>query len=644
VSLAAISFSSARGQEKESQPRGESPDPPENVTEPAQVPPQPNALLRTLKKVEEYGDPVMMFFNTYLGTVIFFEIGRSEQDFRIELKNVSSRPEERVDQLIDALGELKAEARSKGVSIPGVITELSVVLPIAGKTAARKEKDDFAALSKTLRRRAAVELERAKALHGVKVAVTGANGASPSLTLKTIRKGIPFIVLWLIAGASFLTIRMGFISIRGFRHAVVVTAGKYDNAREHGEVNHFQALTTALSATVGLGNIAGVTTAIIAGGPGAVVWMIVAGFLGMTSKMAECTLGQMYRRDRSDGQVMGGAMYYLSDGLKSIGLGPLGAVLAVMFAAMCVGGSFAGGNAYQVNQSLSAIQESIPFFKEHPASYGLLMAVLTGVVILGGIKRIANVADKIVPTMCGLYIACCLLVVVTNLGTIPAVIGLVLQSAMTPEAGYGGVLGVLTMGFQRAAFSNEAGVGSAAIAHSAAKSEYPVREGIVALLEPFIDTIVVCSMTAALIITSGAHDSTNEAYTGLIQEAKFAAVTGKAIGSRVPGGEWFLCVAVFLFAFSTQISWSYYGERCWAYLFGDGRSLVYKVIFLGFTFFGAIVSSTAALDFGDLMILGMAFPNLLGVVLLSGQVRRSLDDYWAKYKAGEFDVAKNGQA
>ncbi|MCA9170750.1 MAG: amino acid carrier protein, partial [Planctomycetales bacterium] len=314
---------------------------------------------------------------------------------------------------------------------------------------------------------------------------------------------VPLAVLWLILGAVFFTLKMQFINFRGFFHAIEVTMGKFDKPGAEGEVSHFQALTAALSATVGLGNIAGVAIAVSAGGPGATFWMIVAGLLGMTSKFAECTLGQRYRQIRPDGRVMGGAMYYLSNGLTEIGLRPLGTVLALLFTVLCIGGSFGGGCAFQVNQSLGAVRQTFPALAGHEWVYGLIMTGLVGIVIIGGIRRIAAIAEKIVPLMCGVYVAACFFILLKNAALLPNAITEIVSGAFTPEAGYGGFLGVLIQGFRRAAFSNEAGVGSAAIAHSAAKTRYPVREGIVALLEPFIDTVVVCSMTALVIVITG---------------------------------------------------------------------------------------------------------------------------------------------
>ena len=451
------------------------------------------------------------------------------------------------------------------------------------------------------------------------------------------RVNFPLAVLWLILGAVYFTLRMGFINLRGFGHALRVTRGDYDDPDDEGEVSHFQALTSALSATVGLGNIASVAIAVSVGGPGAILWLLVAGFLGMSSKFVECTLGQKYRKLRPDGRVMGGAMYYLSDGLADKGFGGLGKFLALFFAVLCIGGSLGGGNTFQVNQSLNAIERTVPFFAEYRWVYGLIMAALVGVVILGGIKRIASTAEKIVPFMCGLYVLLCLWVIVSNFDEIGTALSTIWSSAFTPMAGYGGMLGVLVQGFKRAAFSNEAGVGSAAIAHSAAKTKYPVREGFVALLEPFIDTIVVCTLTALVIVITGACEPTAPEFAEyhFAGGANGAGLTSAAFGSAVSWFPHVLSIAVMLFAFSTLISWSYYGERCWAYLFGDRSTMVYRVIFLIFTFLGSIITSKNVLDFGDLMILGMAFPNILGLVFLSGDVRRDLDAYWSKLESGE---------
>jgi AGCS family alanine or glycine:cation symporter len=450
---------------------------------------------------------------------------------------------------------------------------------------------------------------------------------------------IPLVVAWLVVGAIFFTIRMGFINFRGFKHAIDVVRGKYDNPDAEGEVSHFQALSSALSATVGLGNIAGVAIAVSLGGPGAIFWMIIAGFLGMSSKFTECTLGQKYRETRPDGRVMGGAMFYLTKGLAEKGFGGFGKVLAVLFAILCIGGSFGGGNTFQVNQSLNAVQETLPWLADHRWVFGLVMAVLTGLVIIGGIKRIALTAEKIVPAMCGIYLLTCLAVLFKHTSEIPAAFGTIIDSAFNPGAAWGGFIGVLVIGFKRAAFSNEAGVGSAAIAHSAARTKYPVREGIVALLEPFIDTIIVCTMTGLVIVITGHYEggSAAEVAKPFAEANNGAGLTSKVFGAEIVWFPYILSVAVVLFAFSTMISWSYYGERCWAWLFGDGSSMVYRWLFLLMVFLGSIITSTNVLDFGDLMILGMAFPNVLGLYFLAGGVKSDLNDYLDKLKKGEFE-------
>ena len=457
---------------------------------------------------------------------------------------------------------------------------------------------------------------------------------------------IPLIVLWLVFGALFFTLRMRFVNLRLFRHAIDVVRGKYTNPNSVGEVSHFQALTSALSATVGLGNIAGVAIAVGVGGPGATFWMIVAGFLGMASKFTECTLGQKYRTVSERGEVMGGAMHYLSRGLKTErGLPRLGQGLAILFCILCVGASFGGGNAFQVKQSLEAVAEVVPFLAESQWVYGVVMAIAVGVVILGGIKSIAQTAEKIVPLMCGVYLLAALYVILAHASEVPRAFGLIFSGAFSPDALYGGAIGVLVVGFKRAAFSNEAGIGSAAIAHAAAKTEYPVREGVVALLEPFIDTIVVCTMTALVIVITGAYQ--NPEYGALIANNKGAALTSQAMGEVISFFPYVLSIAVVLFAYSTMISWSYYGERCWAWLFGEdgalfsmgkSASLIYRIIFLLFAFLGSIVTATNILDFSDLMILGMALPNIYGLLLLTRGVRQDLDSYEEKLQAGSFPI------
>ncbi len=445
---------------------------------------------------------------------------------------------------------------------------------------------------------------------------------------------IPVVVAWLVFGACFFTLRMAFVNLRAFPHAIKVTMGAYDDPEEEGEISHFQALSSALSATVVLGNIAGVAVAVGAGGPGAVFWMIVAGFLGMSSKFTECTLGQMYRITRPDGSVSGGPMHYLDKGLEELGLRPLGKLLAVTFAVMCVGGSLGGGNMFQANQSFAAVFDVLTSYGLVQASaqttasvvYGLVLAGLVGVVIIGGIKRIGRAAEIIVPVMVGIYLLAGIAVLVANAAHVPAAFGTIFSEAFTPQAGLGGMAGVLVQGFRRAAFSNEAGVGSASIAHSAATTQYPVREGIVALLEPFIDTIVVCTMTGVVVVVTGAYK----------QPGDGVLMTSNAFASVLPWFPIVLSLAVLLFAFSTMISWSYYGERCAIWMFGDVVRTPYRLFFLVCVFFGSVFNLGPVLDFSDLMILGMAFPNILGAILLSGKVKAAFDDYWKRLGRGEF--------
>ena len=448
----------------------------------------------------------------------------------------------------------------------------------------------------------------------------------------------PIAVLILVLGAIYFTLRMGLPQLRSFKHAIDVVRGKYDDPNDVGEVTSFQALTAALSATVGLGNIGGVAIAIGTGGPGATFWMILAGFLGMASKFTECTLGQMYRETRPDGRIMGGAMYYLSRGLGEMKMGGLGKVLAVIFAVICIGASLGGGNTFQANQSLGAVKEIVPFLEGKEWIYGLVMAAMVGVVILGGITRIARTAETIVPSMCAIYIVACVVILLMNLSALPAALGSIFSGAFNADAMFGGFLGVLVTGFKRAAFSNEAGIGSAAIAHSAARVPHPSREGIVALLEPFIDTIVVCTMTALVIVITGAYN--NPEYADLVASNRGAALTSNAMGDQLAFMPYVLGVAVILFAYSTMISWSYYGERCWAYLFGDSSSIVYRIIFVIFVFLGSIATAQNVLDFGDLLIFGMVLPNIVGVVFLSGKVSRAYREYNQKLKAGDYDIAK----
>ena len=440
--------------------------------------------------------------------------------------------------------------------------------------------------------------------------------------------GFPLIVLWLICGAIFFTIRMGFVNFRMFGHAIDIVRGKYDDPNAQGEVSHFQALAAALSATVGLGNIAGVAIAISVGGPGASLWMTFAGLLGMTSKFVEATLGQKYRVVKPNGRVVGGPMYYLSRGLAEIGFRPLGKVLAIFFAVFCILGAFGGANMFQANQSYGAIKQVFPFFETYNWAYGLLLAFLVALVIIGGIRRIGQVAGTIVPVMCVLYIIAALWIILTNFTAIPDAVATIFREAFTPSAVEGGIIGVIVQGLRRSAFSNEAGIGSAAIAHSAAKTDKPIKEGLVALLEPFIDTVVICNMTALVIIITGVYN--NPRYAELVANSQGAALTSEAFGSVISWFPVLLSLSVFLFAFSTMISWSYYGERAWEYLFGERSLMVYKILFLIAVFVGSVTQPQSVLDFSDVTFL--AFPNLLGGYLLSNKVATDLAIYTTRFK------------
>jgi AGCS family alanine or glycine:cation symporter len=481
---------------------------------------------------------------------------------------------------------------------------------------------------------------------------------------------IPFVVILLVAGATFFTIYFKFPSITKFGTAINTVRGKYvdiekhgvdklynneealavedipDTIRDesaHGEVSHFQALATAVSGTVGLGNIAGVAVAIGLGGPGATFWMIVCGMLGMSTKFVECTLGVKYRDVGKDGTVYGGPMYYLSKGLKERGLGVIGKVLAVLFAVLCVGASFGGGNAFQSNQA--AVQIASSFNLQGGSTgviIGVVLAIIVGIVIIGGIKRIASITEKIVPFMAVLYILAALIIIFANFSDIGFAFSLIIDGAFTPMAGLGGMVGVLIVGFQRAAFSNEAGAGSAAIAHSAVRTKYPASEGVVALLEPFIDTVVICTMTALVIIffningtdAQSIFNYTAEHGSSVILNSDGSTINGvdltsMAFNSVIPHFSYVLTIAIVLFAFSTMISWSYYGLQSWKYLFGKGKTadFVYKILFLLFVVIGAGATLDAVIKFSDAMILALVFPNMIGLLLLFPRVREEMKRY-----------------
>ncbi|TJY36377.1 alanine/glycine:cation symporter family protein [Pontimicrobium aquaticum] len=494
------------------------------------------------------------------------------------------------------------------------------------------------------------------------------------LVLSTVPIGefnVPFVVILLVAGATFFTIYFKVPSITKFPLAINTVRGKYDEIEgghhaedkvavnivdgdlpdtirdesKEGEVSHFQALATAVSGTVGLGNIAGVAVAIALGGPGATFWMIVCGLIGMSTKFVECTLGVKYRDVGEDGTVYGGPMYYMSKGLKERGFSGIGKVLAVIFAILCIGASFGGGNAFQSNQATVQITSMLGLEGgSNGFIIGVILAVLVGIVIIGGIKRIASITEKIVPFMAGIYVLAALVIIFANFSDIGTAFGLIFEGAFTPMAGLGGFVGVLIVGFQRAAFSNEAGAGSAAIAHSAVKTKYPASEGVVALLEPFIDTVVICTMTALVIIFFNIdggnmqsvfqYGAAGESASSVLLNADGSSIggvdlTSMAFDSVIPGFSYVLTIAIIMFAFSTMISWSYYGLQSWKYLFGKGKTAdtVYKVLFLVFIVIGAAATLDAVIKFSDAMILALVFPNMIGLFFLFPKVREEMAKY-----------------
>ncbi|MCH2205087.1 MAG: alanine:cation symporter family protein [Lentisphaerales bacterium] len=519
-----------------------------------------------------------------------------------------------------------------------------------------------------------------------------------------------FLVVFLMCGAIFFTLWYRFINIRMFSHSIEVIKGKYDNPEDKGEISHFKALTSALSATVGLGNIAGVAVAIQLGGPGAVFWMTFAAIFGMTAKFSSCALAQYYRKENVDGSISGGPMYYIDLGFKEKGKtwGFFGKVLAVLFAIFLMGGALGGGNMFQANQSYAAVydtflkdetnyvtplpkeDQSVETAQEGPTLlqringaffsvllgdvafgkvqiekvdrpkhskgaakvpndvelkrkqrfsliFGLVLAGLVGLVIIGGVKRIGAATSKIVPIMCGMYIIASLYIIISNISGVPQAFALILKMAFTENAAYGGTIGVIMWGLRRAAFSNEAGLGSASIMHAAAKTKEPIREGIVAMIGPFIDTIVICNMTALVVILTGAWDNP------AIPDKAGVELTTFAFKSAI---SWFpvvLSICVVLFAYSSMISWCYYGERGWIYLvdhFGNNSGvktvMVFRLIFVGFVVLGTVSHLSDVLDFSDALLLSMAFPNIIGGIVLAPKILEKTKDYVKRYKAGEF--------
>jgi AGCS family alanine or glycine:cation symporter len=467
-----------------------------------------------------------------------------------------------------------------------------------------------------------------------------ANGLSDIIFFKVALFGQPFplIVLWLAIAALFFTFYMGFINIRGFGLAIRHVRGHYHNPAANGEISHFQAVATAISGTVGIGNIGGVAVAIVIGGPGAAFWLIVAGFLSMSTKLVECTLGVKYRRYNADGSVSGGPMYYLERYLADRGAPVWGRLLGGFYALSLVIGCLGIGNMFQSNQAyvqfvtITGGQQS--FFADKGWLFGLIIAAAVAVVIIGGIKSIARVAAHIVPFMGVLYTLSALVIIGMSAEHIPAALGLIVGGAFNMESVTGGMVGAIIVGFQRALFSNEAGIGSASIAHSAVQTDEPASEGLVSLLEPFIDTVVICTLTSLVIVTTvypnGLMDSGLEGI----------ALTSAAFEHHISWAPYPLAVAALLFAFSTSIAWSYYGLKGWTYLFGEGRitQMIFKAVFCGFIALGCMIQLTAVLDFSDAMVFLIAIPNILGLYLFAPEVKREVNGYIRRIKAGEVHI------
>ena len=443
---------------------------------------------------------------------------------------------------------------------------------------------------------------------------------------------LPLIVVWLIAGALYFTIHLRLINIRGFRHAIRIVAGKEDPpGTSPGEVTHFQALTTAVSGTVGVGNITHVAVAISIGGPGATFWLIVAGFLGMASKFVECTLGVKYRQENDDGSVSGGPMFYMDKGLAERNLPRLGKTLAWYYAFCIIIGTLGVGCMFQANQAyvqfVNVTGGDASMFATRGWLFGSILALLTAIVIIGGIKSIARVTSKLVPFMALLYVTTALVVIAMNYARIPAAIAAIFSNAFSPEGVTGGMIAVLILGFRRAAFSNEAGIGSSAIAHSAVKTGEPLTQGFVAMLEPFIDTIVICTITALVIILT-VYDP------AMLNDGTISGVelTSSAFASVLPWFPYVLAVVVMLFAYSTMISWSYYGLEGCIYIFGSNRwtKLTFNTIFCVFVVIGCTTQLDAVLNFSDAMIFAMGLANVFALYLLAPVVKRELNAYWQR--------------
>ncbi|WP_150281389.1 alanine/glycine:cation symporter family protein [Salipiger aestuarii] len=509
------------------------------------------------------------------------------------------------------------------------------------------QKTFILAIAATLAARAA---QAQDAPQGIDATINAAVGAATGPFVNFIFSpfpgtSFPWIVLWLVVAATIFTLYFGFVQFRSFPHSIALVSGKYSDPDDAGEVSHFQALATALSGTVGLGNIAGVAVAVSIGGPGATFWMVLAGLMGMASKFTECTLGVKYRNEYPDGSVSGGPMYYLKKGLAERGFAGLGKGLAILFSIFCVLGALGGGNMFQANQAHAQITNIVG---DYPGWItGVIFAAIVFSVIVGGLKSIARVTEKVVPFMGVLYVGTALVIILMNADQIGWAFGQIFSGAFTGLGIAGGLVGALIQGFKRAAFSNEAGVGSAAIAHSAVRTKEPITEGYVSLLEPFIDTVVICTMTALVIVITGVLqiDPDTGMYIWDAEQGRVAtvgnvsgvALTSAAFGSALAFFPYVLALAVILFAFSTMISWSYYGLKAWTYMFGEGRAqeLSFKIVFCIFVVIGAAMNLGPVIDFSDAAIFAMALVNIFGLYFLMPIVKAEMVSYQARLKTGE---------
>jgi AGCS family alanine or glycine:cation symporter len=439
---------------------------------------------------------------------------------------------------------------------------------------------------------------------------------------------VPLVVMWLVFAAFYFTFYFRFLNFRGFGHAIKLVTGRYSSDRDPGEISHFQALATAVSGTVGIGNIGGVAVAISVGGPGATFWLIIAGLLGMSTKFIECTLGTLYRHINDDGSVSGGPMYYLEKGFAERSMPGFGKFIGRFYAVGIVIGCLGIGNMFQSNQAYVQFVNVTggsngSWFADKGWLFGIALALLVGIVIIGGIKSIARVTSKVVPFMAVLYCSSALVIIAMNYEALPYAFQAIISGAFSPEGISGGAIGVMIIGFQRAVFSNEAGIGSAAIAHSAVQTKLPVTEGFVSLLEPFIDTVVICTLTALVIVTTFYYEP------GFNQGLGGIEMTSAAFARNISWSPYLIAVAGMLFAFSTMIAWAYYGLKGWTYLVGENRwaSNSFKLVFCGFVALGCSIQLDAILDFSDAMVFLICIPNIIGLYILAPVVRRELVNY-----------------